>query len=171
MRRFALFAVAVLATVGSLTSPAYAEQRDRTNTDLHALTSIPGPTIAGVPAGGKAWTIGRGSKARVDEDGEVRAEIHGLVLADTKTALPVTQVKASVVCGGTLVGTTDLVSITPEGNDQPDYESGISRDGRPFTGSAQTRFASWVHDRRAGWILVVWPETEAQSVCDIEREG
>jgi hypothetical protein len=116
LRRFALFVVAVLAALGSLTSPVFAAQKVLTNTDLQPIRSVPGPTIAGVPAGGRAWTISNGSKARVDEDGEVRVVLHGLVFADTKTTLPVTQVKASVVCGGAVTGTTDLVSITPDGD-------------------------------------------------------
>src|SRR3954463_15033446 len=108
--------VGALATVGSLTSTAYAAPKVLTNTDLHSLSSTPGPFIAGVPAGGRAWTIDRGSKARVDEDGEVKVVLHGLVFADTKTTLPVAQVKASVVCGGVVAGTTGLAPISPEGD-------------------------------------------------------
>jgi hypothetical protein len=116
LRRFALFVVAVLAAVGSLTPLAYAAPKVLTNTDLQPVSSVPGPTIAGVPAGGRAWTIDRGSKAKADEDGGVKVVLHGLVFADTKTTLPVTQVKASVVCGGVVTGTTGLVSISPDGD-------------------------------------------------------
>ncbi len=116
MRRIALFVVAVLATLGSLTSPAYAAPKVLTSTDLQPLGSVPGPPIAGVPAGGRAWTISRGSKAKVDSDGEVKVVLHGLVFADTKTTLPVAQVKASMVCGGVVTGTTGLAPISPDGD-------------------------------------------------------
>jgi len=111
-----LFVVAVLTSLGSLTLPAYAAPKVLTNTDLQPVRSVPGPSIAGVPAGGRAWTIDRGSKAKVDEDGEVKVALHGLVFADTRTTLPVTQVKASVVCGGTVAGTTGLVPISADGD-------------------------------------------------------
>jgi len=116
LRRVALFVVAVLTSLGSLTLPAYAAPKVLTNTDLQPVRSVPGPSIAGVPAGGRAWTIDRGSKAKVDEDGEVKVTLHGLVFADTHTTLPVTQVNASVVCGGAVAGTTGLVSISPNGD-------------------------------------------------------
>jgi hypothetical protein len=106
--------VVALVGLGSLTSPAFAAKKVLDNTDLLPLASVPGPTIAGVPAGGRAWAIDRGSKAKLDEDGEVRAVIHGLVFADTGTTIA--QVKASVVCGGAVTGTTGLVSLSPEGD-------------------------------------------------------
>jgi len=116
LRRFAFIVVAVLASVGSLTLPAYAAPKVLTNTDLQPLGTVPGPSIAGVPAGGRAWSIDRGSKAKVDEDGAVKVILHGLVLADTGTARPVTEVKASLVCGGVVAGTTDPAPIGADGD-------------------------------------------------------
>jgi hypothetical protein len=114
VRRVASMVIAVLIGVGSTTPSAFAAPKILENTDLLPLASVPGPTIAGVPGAGRAWSISRGSKAKVDDDGEVKVTIHGLVFADTGTTIP--QMKASVACGGAVVGTTGLVATSADGD-------------------------------------------------------
>jgi hypothetical protein len=77
--------------------------------------SNPGLTIAGVNSGGAPWEVNHGF-AVLNDDGRLRADVQGLVLTNLGTAGPVTAVAASVVCGGTVVVTTDSVPLSVDGN-------------------------------------------------------
>jgi hypothetical protein len=116
-----LVAAALLMAAVLLPAAASAAPKVLRNTDLVALNPAPGPTIAGVLSGGAPWLISHGSKAKLDADGEVKVEIHGLVFAATGTTTSptgavISQVKASVACDGVVVGTTGLVSISASGD-------------------------------------------------------
>jgi hypothetical protein len=91
------------------------------NSDLVAVNPAPGPDIAGIASGGAPWLIQHGSKARLDADGALKVEIHGLVFAETGTTTSpggavISQVKATAVCNGAPSGATGLVSLSAEGD-------------------------------------------------------
>lgn len=114
--RRVVMALALLLVGAAVPPVTLAAPKILSNTDLLPLASVPGPVIGGVQPGGRPWSIERGSKARLDADGEVKVIIHGLVFTDTGTARPLELIKAGVVCGGTLVGTTGTVPISADGD-------------------------------------------------------
>jgi len=73
--------------------------------------SNPGVTIAGVNSGGAPWVVNHGF-AVLNDDGRLRADIHGLILPNLGTPGPVTAVAASVVCGDAVAATTDSVPLS-----------------------------------------------------------
>jgi hypothetical protein len=77
--------------------------------------SNPGVTIAGVNSGGAPWVVNHGF-AVLNDDGRLRADIHGLTLPNLGTPGPVTAVAASVVCGDAVTATTDSVPLSVDGN-------------------------------------------------------
>jgi|SRR5262249_11668516 len=85
------------------------------------IGSMPGLTIGGVPSGGAAWVV-RGGKASLTPGGELELEVKGLLIsggAANGTTGPVTQIAASLVCGGSggmVVATTPAVNLSPEGD-------------------------------------------------------
>lgn len=76
-----------------------------------------GPTLFGVKPGGAPWVIDRG-EARVRRNGRVKVRLEGLVIptAPQNGTNPVSNIAASVFCGGTLVGTTAAVPFSPAGD-------------------------------------------------------
>ena len=87
------------------------------------IGSIPGLTIGGVPSGGAKWVVREG-KASLSPSGELELEVKGLLITGTNTAAdgttgPVTQIAASLVCGGSggmVVATTPAVNLSAEGD-------------------------------------------------------
>jgi|SRR5215472_10570231 hypothetical protein len=82
------------------------------------IGSTPGQSIGGVNSGGAAWTLGSGH-ITLNAQGELNLVVHGLVLPSLGNAGPVTQVEASLVCGGsggTIAATTDAVSLNSSGD-------------------------------------------------------
>jgi hypothetical protein len=77
--------------------------------------------IGDVPSCGKVWKL-RSGKAELERDGELDAEVKGLVLDDTSTGTAngtpdgVDGVAAAVVCGGKVVAQTDVVPLSKEGD-------------------------------------------------------
>jgi hypothetical protein len=78
-------------------------------------------SIGDVPSCGKVWKLASG-EAELEKDGELEAEVHGLVLNDASTGdangTPdgVDGVAAAVVCGGKVAAQTDVVPLSKEGN-------------------------------------------------------
>ena len=112
----ALFTAAILVPGAAVAAPKVLR-----NTDPVALNPAPGPAIAGILSGGAPWLISKDSMAKLDAEGEVKVEIHGLVFAATGTTTSLTgavtsPVKASLARGGVVVGTTGLVSIDASGD-------------------------------------------------------
>lgn len=96
------------------------------------IGSVPGLTIGGVASGSAAWTLKSG-KATVTPHGELQIEVEGLLLISTGTTGPVTQVSASLVCGGsggTVVATTPAVDLSAEG--RAEIEAKITLPGSCF---------------------------------------
>src|SRR5262249_56692481 len=82
------------------------------------IGSNPGLTIGGVPSGGAPWVVREG-KVNLTPSGELELEVKGLLLTSTGTTGPVTQITASLVCGGSggmVVATTPAVNLSPEGD-------------------------------------------------------
>src|SRR5215831_17328165 len=86
------------------------------------IGSVPNLTIGGVPSGSAAWVVREG-KASLTPSGELELEVEGLLITGTGTAAdgttgPVTQIAASLVCGGggMVVATTPAVNLSPQGN-------------------------------------------------------
>jgi len=87
------------------------------------IGSIPGLMIGGVASGGAAWVVKEG-KATLTPSGELELEVEGLLITGTGTSAdgttgPVTQIAASLVCGGSggmVVATTPAVNLSPQGN-------------------------------------------------------
>jgi hypothetical protein len=82
------------------------------------IGSNPGLVIGGVASGRVPWKVKEGG-ASLDDEGSLRVKVEGLVLVALGTPGPVTQVSASLVCGGTggaVVATTGAVSLSAEGD-------------------------------------------------------
>jgi len=82
------------------------------------IGSNPGLVIGGVASGRVPWKVKEGS-ASLDDEGNVRVKVEGLVVAALGTPGPVTQVSVSLVCGGTggaVVATTGAVRLSAEGD-------------------------------------------------------
>jgi hypothetical protein len=80
-----------------------------------------GTTFGEVGSCGKVWKLGSG-EARLEADGKIKVEVKGLVLNDTSTGefngTPdgVTDVVATVICGGKLAAMADRVPLSnPKG--------------------------------------------------------
>src|SRR5207244_7427767 len=89
------------------------------------IGSKPNTVIGGVPSGGAPWTVQHGSAA-LNDDGRLRVEVRDLILPKLGNPGPVTNVSASLVCGGsggTVVATTDPVPLSGDGN--AEIEGGI----------------------------------------------
>src|SRR6516165_7904435 len=81
-----------------ITAPALAD--DDGGLLLTLIGSSPGQAVGGVPSGGAAWTVSRGH-VTLSGGGHLNLVVHGLILPSTGNTGPVTQVSASLVCGGT----------------------------------------------------------------------
>jgi hypothetical protein len=87
------------------------------------IGSNPNLMIGGVPSGSAAWVVKEG-KASLSPSGDLELEVKGLLITGTHTAAdgttgPVTQIAASLVCGGSggmVVATTAAVNLSPEGD-------------------------------------------------------
>jgi hypothetical protein len=77
--------------------------------------SNPGVTIAGVRSGGAPWVVSHGF-AVFNDEGRLRVDLRGLILASVGTPGPVTAVAASVVCADAVAATTDSVLLSVDGN-------------------------------------------------------
>jgi len=87
-----------------------------------ALVACPTKVAIGdVPSCGKVWKLASGS-AEVKKDGQLDAQVKGLVLNDTSvgdangTADGVDGVAAAVVCGGKVAAQTDVVPLSKTGD-------------------------------------------------------
>ena len=90
--------------------------------------SNPNTIIAGVQSGGAPWTVQRGS-ARLNDDGRLRVELRDLILPNLGNPGPVTNVSASLVCGGAggnVVATTEPVPLSGDGNAEIDEKISTS---------------------------------------------
>jgi hypothetical protein len=110
-------ALGVLLVVGSLTVSAMAEDGNGSGFTSTLLGSTPGQIIGGVNAGGAAWTLAKG-ETTLNTDGSLKLDVRGLVLLSLGTTGPVTEVSASLVCGGggAVIATTGAVPLTVTGN-------------------------------------------------------
>jgi hypothetical protein len=82
------------------------------------IGSNPSVVIAGVQSGVAPWTVGRGS-AVLDDEGRLRVEVRNLIILKLGNPGPVTNVSASLVCGGSggsVVSTTAAVPLSGDGN-------------------------------------------------------
>jgi hypothetical protein len=82
------------------------------------IGSTPGQMIAGIASGTAPWTV-KNASAALDADGKLHVQLRGLVIVTTGTPSPVTQVLASLVCGGsggTIVAETAPVNLDDEGD-------------------------------------------------------
>jgi hypothetical protein len=83
------------------------------------IGSNPGFTIANLKSGGAPWVVRHGAVI-LDDEGRIRADVHGLLLPSTGTTGPVTQVAAVVVCfsttGATVAATSKSVNLSSAGD-------------------------------------------------------
>ena len=83
------------------------------------VPSVPtDPAIHGVTPGGAPWVLDRGS-VRVDDDGDVRLRVRGLVIPSPPgdgTPGPVQTISASLFCGGTAADTTEAEELDDDGD-------------------------------------------------------
>jgi hypothetical protein len=123
----ASLAFAVAAAAGGSTSKS-SRHEDESERVLRAelipsLAPPVGPTVNGVKAGGKDWLLRRGT-ATIDDDGEVKVKVKGLVFTESGTtttangANTLTAVSASLFCDGAAVpvGTTPTAPLSADGN-------------------------------------------------------
>jgi hypothetical protein len=131
--RFAAALATVTLAVGAATAFADHGHRGQKNdhhggTVLHAelFGSQPaGPVLFGVNPGGVPWVIAKG-EAKVRRDGRVKVRIKGLVIptAPQNGTNPLSNIAATVYCGGSAVGTTQAVPFSPEGDARIDETLG-----------------------------------------------
>lgn len=117
MKKVLPSSVAVLVFLFAVSLVARAPQGQSTFRS-GVIGSNPGLTIGGIPSGGAAWVVREG-KATLTPSGELELEVKGLLLASTGTTGPVTQIAASLVCGGSggmVVATTPAVNLSAEGD-------------------------------------------------------
>ena len=76
--------------------------------------AVGGPELFGVPAAGAPWVTDPGD-IRVDDDGDLRADIHGLVIPPANEN-PVDFIGASLVCNGMIVDTTAPFPFSDDGD-------------------------------------------------------
>ena len=91
---------------------------DVLRSDLFGSQVAPtGPVLFGVNPGDAPWVIARG-EARVRRNGRVKVRVEGLVIPTPPSngTNPLSNIAASVYCGGTLVDTTDAVPFSPAGD-------------------------------------------------------
>jgi hypothetical protein len=76
-----------------------------------------GPILFGVKPGGAPWVIDRG-EAKVRRDGRVKVRVEGLVIptAPQNGTNPLSNLAATVYCGGAAVGTTSAVPFSTDGD-------------------------------------------------------
>jgi hypothetical protein len=76
-----------------------------------------GPKLFDVAPGGAPWVIDEGS-ARVRRNGRVKVRVEGLVIptAPQNGTNPLSNLAATVYCGGTVVGTTQAVPFSTAGD-------------------------------------------------------
>jgi hypothetical protein len=96
-------------------------ESEQHNFSSGVIGSIPGLTIGGIMSGTSPWVVKNG-KATLTPSGELQLEVHGLLIASgtgAGTTGPVTQIAASLVCGGSggmVVATTAAVNLSAEGD-------------------------------------------------------
>ena len=92
-----------------------------------------GTSIGDVPSCGKVWKLASG-EAELEKDGDLEAEVHGLVLNDASTGdangTPdgVDGIAAAVVCGGKVAAQTDVVPLSKEGSAKIDKKVSVPSD-------------------------------------------
>lgn len=86
------------------------------------IGSTPGLTIGGIMSGGAPWVV-KSAKASLSPSGNLQVEVEGLLIGPGVTGAgttgPVTQIAASLVCGGSggmVVATTAAVNLSAEGD-------------------------------------------------------
>ena len=115
MSRVLALLIFLLLTGAVAAPPAAADPKILRNTDLVGIES-PGQVVRGITGVGAAWVTSRGSKAKVESNGDVKVEIHGLVLASNGTTGTVTNVFASVVCANGAIASTAPVPLSSSGD-------------------------------------------------------
>jgi hypothetical protein len=119
---------ALLATLGVVALAGCSDMEKMMGRELEArLIACPATntSIGDVPSCGKVWKLQSG-EAELERDGDLEAEVKGLVLNDPSTgdangtADGVDGIAAAVVCGGLTTGKvavqTDVVPLSKDGN-------------------------------------------------------
>jgi hypothetical protein len=86
--------------------------------ELFGSTPRPtGPVLFGVNPGGAPWVIDE-SRVKVSRDGRVKVRVEGLVIptAPQNGTNPLSNLAATIYCGGTAVGTTSAVPFSTDGD-------------------------------------------------------
>jgi hypothetical protein len=121
MRKIGPIVVCTVVMVFALAGTALAGSRQPGEFRSTVVGSAPNTVLAGVPSGGAPWTVANG-QARLQGDSELRVNIEGLLLINTHipgldgTTGPVRAVLASLVCGNTVVASTNAVPLDVRGN-------------------------------------------------------
>jgi hypothetical protein len=115
LTRIVLKMLPTVLVAGLLTATAVADDGGVVST---LIGSSPGQSVGGVPSGGAPWAV---SKAHVtlNGGGHFNLVVDGLILPSTGNAGPVSQVSASLVCGGsggTVAATTGAVPLSTSGD-------------------------------------------------------
>src|SRR5215469_12407988 len=121
--RIALVCLLVIGVAFADKHGKHSGQGESEQSSFHSgvIGSNPGLTIGGIPSGGAAWVVREG-KATLTPSGELELEVKGLLISGgpaNGTTGPVTQIAASLVCGGSggmVVATTAAVNLSPEGD-------------------------------------------------------
>jgi hypothetical protein len=104
---------------GLLATPTLAKDDD-TTFESPLVGSTPNQPIAGVLSGGTLWVVRRG-EVTIEDDGSLKAEVQGLLLAGggaTGTTGGIPALAASVVCGGVVAASTNAALLSGAGDFQ-----------------------------------------------------
>jgi hypothetical protein len=114
--KFIGIGLSTVLLAGVLAASAVAKDDD-TTFDSPLVGSTPGQVVAGVPAGGALWVV-RGGEVTIKDDGSLKAEVKGLLLASNGTTAGIPALAASVVCGGSVAvgSTTDVALLSATGD-------------------------------------------------------
>jgi hypothetical protein len=110
-------AIGLLLVAGSLAVGALADENGALlNATL--IGSAPQQVIGGVNSGGLPWTLSQG-RVFLNRNGRLVLAVEKLVLTSLGTPGPITEISATLVCGGsggTVAGTTAAATLTVAGN-------------------------------------------------------
>jgi hypothetical protein len=115
MKDLTKFAIACVFLIALSTVSATAQETLFRST---IVGSNPNEIIAGVLSGGLPWQVTKASTSLSDE-GRLAVKLTGLILTGVGNPGPVTQVSASLVCGGSggaVAATTNTVALSAEGD-------------------------------------------------------
>jgi hypothetical protein len=121
MKKLLVLSLSAAAVAGCATMEKEMDKMMGVSVKAPLMACPTGTPIGEVPSCGKVWKLKTGS-AELKKDGELKAEVKGLVLNDASTGTfngtpdGVDGVAAAVICGGKVAAQTDVVPLSKAGD-------------------------------------------------------